>query len=632
MSGWRLPWRAGLLAPAAIALGLLLCASLWPLDVARRSFQELARADGLPLEANRPYLLVSTAGSARAEVFSVRVLSRLGWPDPRAAWLVVGDPATSPATALTLDARGQLWNHTVALSADSLQPFVRDGVVLYDDAATQRATAQAWPSLADAPRAHVLAAYVPAGLVRRTPRSAWTYTRHLRLTALLAVPLLLWTWLRAREPVLPATAAFGASLLVALAALLWLASLSQVTPLPSPGVWPYVAWLGAAVLAASAGREAPAASISPRRLGAGGWALVVLVTLYVLGHLLRLDLDEDAHAHWALMARAYYSLGHHEPAAVQGHVHAATYPYGYATLLSLSGWAATVPQAGFFRICDEMGTALLFYRFAVAGLDLALLGLLAAWLRSAFPREVLWPAGLALFWAVVPVLRGEHIAAETFLVPLLGGGLVLVRLGRQLFSLTLISAGLFVAVAGTLLKLEGGLLFALAVAPWLVADMAATGAWRRRGPWLALLVGLWPVVQWRLSLPASSPLYDPPSLAGLLASGPQVAQSYSLCARFVLRQGLLLPLLALPLACATYRLKAGLRGHDGWRGLLVPASVLTALLALPLIYVFSHLPREHQIETSFGRLLFLPTLSAWLYAFDTLARASPPSPPTGGRG
>lgn len=617
---------AGLVGPAALAGLLLLLASLWPLDVARRNFQDLARTQGLPLENGRPYLLISRGGSERAEAFSVRVLTRLGWPDARASWLVLAPTGQAPATALTLDTQGRLWGRGGALGLETLEPFVAEGVVLFDDEQARQDALLAWPRLAQARRAHVLAPYAPAGFSRRPFANAWSPLRQLRVTALLAAPLLLLTWLRSRLPSLPVVVLLGASGLLAVTVLLWLMGLSQVTPLPSPGTWPFVAWALAAGLAASARQPATASSRPAWPRGAAGAACLALLSAFVLVHLLRLDLDEDAHAHWALMARAYYGLGHHDPAAVQGHVHSATYPWGYAAVLGLAGWAAAVPQQEFLRISESMGLGLLLYRVGVAGLDLALLGLLAAWLRGAFPGERLWPAGLAVFWAVTPVLRGEHIAAETFLVPLLAGGLLLARLGRQAATPALVTAGLFVAGVGALLKLEGGLLLALAVAPWLLVDLQASGGWRRPLPWAALAVGLLPLVQWRLSLPAASPLYDAPSLGSLLQRGAAVAQSYTLCARFLLRQGLLLPLLALPVACVLYRTLAGLKRHGGGWSLLVPASILAATLGLPLVYVFSHLPREHQIETSLGRLLFLPVFSAWLYAFDTLAVARAAAP------
>ncbi len=608
----RLALRFGLVQPLAGALGLLALASFFPLRLDQRNFQDLRRAAHLPVPRGVPYIFVSAGDDGPAYRFAGYALHNLAYPRHAALWLHLtgGDPA---GRGLRLDPQGRLWRAGTpsAVDARALAPFA-GGVVLYDDDATRAQAERRLPLLASLAHAHVLAAPGPS-FMRRAWRSEFSPTRVARLTALLGVAACVGAWL---SLALPAAWAWSAAPL-ATAALLFVAlSGAQVLPWRAPGAWPFALWavcLAALVLRLK--RDAGGVPTWPRAPRREAALLVTALGFSAALFVARLDFDEDAHSHWLLQARSYYDLGRHVPEALRdGHIHAATYPFAYSEALALAAWAADLDTARFFWLDLDTALALLFYRLGIAALAVSTLGLLALHLLHLAPRSGLPLAGVALMVTFFPSFQGRHLAAETLLLPLLAGALLLLASGRA----PLVALGLFVGGVGTLVKLEAGLLFAAVVLPWICVRPRAG----RVAALVALGAGLAPTLVWRATLEVGNPVYVAPTLATLgqvLPLAPRVALD---CLQVLLRENLAWPLLlALPLATA-FSLSRRASSMPAWRLLVVPASVYVSVALLASIYLFTTLPRTWQIEVSFPRLLLLPLFSALLYALEALAPES----------
>jgi hypothetical protein len=76
-------------------------------------------------------------------------------------------------------------------------------------------------------------------------------------------------------------------------------------------------------------------------------------------------------------------------------------------------------------------------------------------------------------------------------------------------------------------------------------------------------------------------------------------------------------LIALPCALAS-RLAAG---HP-WTAVLVPAGVLASFFGWVTIFVFSNLDPVRYLQTSYDRLVMVPTFGAILYSAESLALAT----------
>ncbi len=608
------PWRAarqtlriGLVWPFLGACALLTLASLLPVRLDERNFQDLRRAASLPVPRGVPYLFVSADDAGPAYRFAGYALHNLAYPRHEALWLHLAGGA-NPGRGLLLDEQGRLWRsgggHEV--DARTLAPYA-SGVVLYDAASTRAEAQRRLPALRNVAHVDVLAPPGPS-FVRRAWRSEWSLTRLARLTALLGVAacvghaLSLWTG--------TAATAWAATPLATLAVLLVGLSVSQLLPVRAPGHLPFALWLAGLTTLTLLQRRMRGPS-APWRLGrlslaSAACALAFGAALFVA----RLDFDEDAHSHWLLQARSYYDLGRHVPEALRdGHVHAATYPFGYSQVLGLAAWAAALDTSRFLWLDLDTSLALLFYRLGVAALAMGTLALLGTHLARRAPGLGLSWAGLALVLAFFPTFQGRHLAAETVLLPCLSGALLLLASGEP----ALVALGLFAGGAATLLKLEGGLLFAVVVLPWAVARAPL-----RRGALLALLIGCLPTLVWRAALQVANPVYLTPTPDVLRSALPLLPSVAWQCLQVMLRENLLWPLaLALPLA-VVWRLARRPATLPAWRLLSVPLASVASVALLASIYLFTTLPRAWQIEVSFARLLLLPLFSALVYALESL--------------
>jgi len=184
----------------------------------------------------------------------------------------------------------------------------------------------------------------------------------------------------------------------------------------------------------------------------------------------------------------------------------------------------------------------------------------------------------------------------------------------------LVPFGLFVAGAGTLLKLEAMLLLCVVLLPWAFRAFetlpSKSTAWHSL---VAVTLGLLPTVLWRLTLEVDNPVYAWPTWSGFLEKVPALPGIYLACIKLVIKGNLLLLLTLLPVVATAYAQRAGVGSFGMW---LVPASIWACLAGLPVIYLFSSLPHVQQIQTSFLRLLFLPTFSATLLLFEVIRLTS----------
>lgn len=617
----------GMLVPLGGALFLLLLASLIPLRLDKRNFQDQLRASGLELPHGVPYLFVSRDTGDSARHFYGFALHNFAFPSPKLAWIVPLESRDSLSVAAGVDAGGRyvpprMGEEAAASVENALSEFVADGVVLYDSEDARTLFLRRVPLLTRARFAGVLAPSQPRAGVGRRPASEVSLPRWLRMASMIGVASCLagLSWRLFRGDAWGGVAATSLGVVLAGPVLVWMASWAQLLPLRAPGVWPFIAWgaAGVALVVASVrdGERLPATGrfvemLQSRRAWAVGATLVI--TVFCADGILRLDFDEDAHSHWLLMARSYFSEGHHAPELLTQHVNSATYPYAYASLMALSAWAADTPPEQFYRINEPTAVAILLYRLGISALGLAALGLLAWALRSTRSGSIaaaLCGTGLAL--VLFPILHGRHHAAETVLFPLLLAAIVLVEASLRLERLGLLAAGLFVAGSCTLVKLEGGLLVAVCVTPWLIVRWPGLRALLRPLPVLALLAGLLPTVVWKANLVVANEVYAYPSLAKLLARKGELPGIYAAAFTLLAREGWLLFLgVALPLAWGAWWSSAG-SFREGLYRSAVPVSVLACVAGLPLIYVFSAWPPIWQLSTSYGRLL-MPVLFGTLY-------------------
>jgi hypothetical protein len=220
---------------------------------------------------------------------------------------------------------------------------------------------------------------------------------------------------------------------------------------------------------------------------------------------------------------------------------------------------------------------------------------------------------------LIPTTAGRHIAAETILFPMLAASIILIATGRRCSVDGLTALGLLVGGMATLIKLEAGLIFAVGVLPWLF-PLAASKAGRLSKSsivvWLAVTaLACLPALIWKATLPIHNQFFDPVDIARLLTSARQFAGFAWAATRMMLDDGrLILFLVALP--CA---LMFQLRAKPRWPAFLVPGCVAALLIGWIAVFLFSNSPSPlTHLETSYSRLIVIPTFSAILYCADTL--------------
>jgi hypothetical protein len=170
----------------------------------------------------------------------------------------------------------------------------------------------------------------------------------------------------------------------------------------------------------------------------------------------------------------------------------------------------------------------------------------------------------------------------------------------------------------TLVKKEAGVIFAVGVLPWLF-PLATSKADRLSKSsiviWLAVTVlACLPALIWKATLPIDNQTFSPVDTARLLASAHQFAGLAGMAARMMLNDGhLILFLFVLP--CA---LVFQLRVKPRWPAFLVPVCIAALLIGWIAVFLFSNLPSLTHLETSYDRLIMIPTFSAILYGADAL--------------
>ena len=61
-----------------------------------------------------------------------------------------------------------------------------------------------------------------------------------------------------------------------------------------------------------------------------------------------------------------------------------------------------------------------------------------------------------------------------------------------------------------------------------------------------------------------------------------------------------------------------LRAKPHWPALLVPACIAALVIGWIVVFLFSNVPSLFYLETSYSRLIMIPTFSAILYCADAL--------------
>jgi len=123
-----------------------------------------------------------------------------------------------------------------------------------------------------------------------------------------------------------------------------------------------------------------------------------------------------------------------------------------------------------------------------------------------------------------------------------------------------------------------------------------------------------PALVWKATLPIHNEFFGSFDIARLLASGHQFAGLAGAAARMMLDDGrLILFLLALP--CA---LVFQLRAKPHWLAFLVPVSIAALLTGWIVVFLLANATPLGLLETSYSRLIMIPTFSAILYCADAL--------------
>jgi hypothetical protein len=238
--------------------------------------------------------------------------------------------------------------------------------------------------------------------------------------------------------------------------------------------------------------------------------------------------------------------------------------------------------------------------------------------RLGAEKSALWIPALVILMLLIPTTAGKHIAAETILFPMLAASITLIATGQRCSADGLTVLGLLIGGMATLVKREAGLIFVVGVLPWLF-PVAASQAGRLSKSsivvWLAATaLACLPTLIWKATLPIENLVFGPTDMARMLASARQFVGLAFAAARMMLDDGrLILFVFALP--CA---LVFQLRAKPRWPAFLVPACIAALLIGWIAVFLFTNLPPIWHLETSYSRLIMIPTFSAILYCADAL--------------
>jgi hypothetical protein len=641
-SRWRL-LAAGIVGPALAVLLLCTFGSLWPIRLDYRSLQDLHELEGLGLpQSSGRFLFLSRDNSIESARTATFALRQLAFPDGSVDWAALKEACDGPWTSgfFGVDLDGQSYR-AETLASGGLGWIPDDGLrnlaladtqkayVIFDSQATRQAFETRWPFLKQAAHVSVLPDTMVKSFARRPFTSEFTVARVVRIAAvmgsffavflvLIQLPFL------TRAPVVVSAAV---ATFLALGTNIWLAYLIQWFS-PALVRWtPSLLWLVGLLAALSLyprtwrwRSEEPLWRFSPLS-GSGRIALIFCCLAYALLFLARLDFDGDFFNNWLPQGRFFYFLGRHDPSLIaqQGLMQAASYPPGYGILLSTVMWMIGMDPTASFLPGMESSFAILIYRLLVLALNLSLFLLIAAYLkRLGAEKSAFWIPTLVILMLLIPTTAGKHIAAETILFPMLAASIVLIATGRRCSVDGLAALGLLVGGMATLVKWEAGLIFAVGVLPWLV-PLATSKAGRLSKSsvvvWSAVTaLACLPALIWKATLPIHNQFFGSVDTARLLASAHQFTGLVSTAARLMLNDGrLILFLLVLPCALV-FQLSARPR----WPAFLVPVSITALLIGWIAVFLFSNSPPLPYLETSYSRLIMIPTFSAILYCADAL--------------
>jgi hypothetical protein len=632
---------AGILGPLLAAALLCAVGSLWPIRLDYRSLQDLHKLEdlGLPQSSGR-FLFLSRDNSIESARIATFALTNLAFPEGSVDWAALKEACDGPWRSFFfgVDSDGQVYRATTSASGvlnwilddgprKRALADTRDGYVIFDSPATRQAFETRWPFLKQAARVSVLPDTMIKSFARRPLANEFTVARVVRIAAVMGTIFAVFLVL-VQLPFLtraPAVVSAAVATFLALGMTIWLAYLVQWIS-PALVRWtPYLLWLVGLSVALSlyplAWRsDEPLWQFSPRSTS-GRIALTFCLVAYAVLFLARLDFDGDFFNNWLPQGRYFYFLGHHDPSLIaqQGLMQAASYPPGYGILLSTVMWMTGMDTTASFLPGMDSSFTILIYRLLILALNLSLFLLITAYLtRLGAEKSALWIPALVIIMLLIPTTAGQHIAAETILFPMLAASIVLIAIGRRYSVAGLTTLGLLLGGMATLVKWEAGLIFAVGVLPWLF-PLAASKVGRLSKSSLVV----WPAVTalaclpaliWKATLPIDNHFFGSVDKARLLASAHQFAGLAGAAARMMLIDGRLIIFLFL-LPCA---LVFQLRAKPHWPALLVPASITALLIGWIVVFLFSNLPPQPYLETSYSRLTMIPTFSAILYCTNAL--------------
>ncbi|HKV38937.1 MAG TPA: hypothetical protein VJX67_06975 [Blastocatellia bacterium] len=660
----------GILAPIVGAVLTCCAASVWPIRLDYRALQDLRKLEGLGLpQSSGRFVFLSSDNSIASARTATFALQQLAFPNGSVFWATLKEKDSGPWTSrfIAVDSLGKTYRLSPDSDAGASANWIPDtereeearrmmdnSYIVADGPLTLAAFEERWPFVKSAGRITVLPTSPAPSGVRRRFANELTVTHCVRISAVLGgyfatfFLLIQLPFLRQRS----AAFSLAAALFAWLAGLLWVSYLLQLAN-PAVARWTsLVLWASLLVAAelvnwtSAKGNSIAVSSVLSRDTKAGfldasratttspveesrHWgkteyaALGFCAVAFALLFLARLDFDGDFFNNWLPQARFYYLLGRHDPAILmaQGLSQAATYPPGYGITLSTIMWMTGMKPAESFLLGRDTTFAILIYRCLVCAMNGGLFVLVAAYLRKYGSASAgLWAGVLLITMLLIPSTAGQHIAAETILFPMLGASLVLVAMGRRFGDASLILIGLWAGGAGTLIKWEAAPIFVLGVLPWLAPNGLDSSVpvpftakkwknWRLAAPLAMVLVSMLPTFIWKATLRVRNGFFAPvtwPRLTASIHHFPALAAS---AGRLMLEDGrLLLFLFALPCA-VLYQLR---RAPRIWT-VAVPVSAVSLLAVWVAVFLFSNLPAQTYLNTSYTRLTMLPTFSALLY-------------------
>jgi len=640
MMGWRWVVVWGALTPLAGSFAFCAIGSICPVRLDHRALQDMVRLQvaGLP-GASGDFVFLSGDNSmenARTANFGLRPIA---FPKGAVLWATLKEQSDRVWSSgfVAVDASGMpyringgmtgSWEWRAAPEvAEQAQQKLTRATFVYDSAHTREMFEQRWPFLRSVGNAAAVLSPSPSGSamgIWRHPANEFGLVRWLRIAALLGIyttsVLVLLQSIRPPKPI--AWLVVGGAVFAAVGMTVAINYVLE-SVLPGTARWSTgLLWLCLFMIAGwlNGGDARSVVPVLPKRRSARFIVCYALIA-YALLFLARLDFDGDFFTNWLPQARFHYLLGRHDPSALlaYGSMQAASYPPGYGVFLSTLMWAADLRREDSFLPGPETSFAILAYRLIVFVLNAALLvlvGVYLAHLRSGSRSG--WVAGLAVTLLLIPSTLGKHIAAETILFPMLGSAMVLIAAGRSFGVHALTALGLAIGGMATLIKWEGAVLLALGVLPWLASVTVATHrpTVRTIAIWIAVLTAaLTPTIVWKATSDVHNQFFGAATWSGLVSGVPLLGRLAKRAYQLTLASGTFaLVFIALPCAVASR-----ISGTQSRIGALVPAGILGLFLGWILIFVFSNLNAVTYLETSYERLVMVPTFGAILYSVESL--------------